>query len=502
MRPLPFPHQLVDTATLLEKPAYALFVEPGGGKTRTVVDAACEMYRQREIDAMIVVCPAAARSVWADPNPVLGEWAKWAPKDVVFQLREYHQKTKLDVNIAHGFNILVTNPEFIRRTERLQPLQVWAKRRKTLLVVDESWAYKTPNATQTKAMYRLRACCQRVVILNGTPGSPAEQYSQFRILDPAILGSFNHASFRAHYCVMGGYMNKQVVGYQRMDEFHARTAPYCVVRKIRDCVDLGPEPVRTQIEAKLTPTTWKAYTELRDELVTWLSEHESVTAMQAGVKVMRLAQITNGFVGGVSCATEQTGDLFDEGTEDLLADGMRTSAPPSPLREIGREKLEALLAYLRQSWSDDKLLVFARFRPDVERTRNALAAVFNKHEVVRVYGSQLPIERDRAKALLAPGGDPTPAIVVANAQSGGAGLNFAAAQLCVFLANDYSFRLRRQAEGRVDRPGQVGRCTFLDVLAVGPNGQRTIDHQIVAALRQKEEIETWSTREWLKALQA
>ncbi len=503
----PFPHQTIDTASLLAKPAFALFVEPGGGKSRTVIDAVLSLYRRGDIDRVVVACPAPARSVWVDPSEVLGEWAKWWPATEPCFVTEYHAKTFLDRLPKAGLTVLVTNPEFIRRTERLKPLQVWAKAGKTLLVVDESWAYKTPNAAQTKAMQRLRACCSRVVILNGTPGSPAEQYSQFRILDPAILNSYNYAAFRARYCVMGGYMGKQIVGFQNMDEFHQKTAPYCVVRKIRDCIDLGPEPVRTQIEAKLTQSTWKVYTELRDELITWLSETENVTAMQAGVKVMRLAQITSGFVGGVEALDHGSYDLFD-GTENDSATGTGLSAgpsrdaAPSPLRQLGSEKLDALIEWMKRNWSDPKALVFTRFRFDVERTANALGATFRHHEVVRVYGAQAPSERERAKLLLAPGGSVAPAVVVANAQSGGAGLNFAAAQLCVFLANDYSSRIRRQAEGRVDRPGQSGRVTFLDVLATGPAGQKTVDHHILEKLRKKEEVETMSRLEWLKVLEA
>jgi hypothetical protein len=247
-----------------------------------------------------------------------------------------------------------------------------------------------------------------------------------------------------------------------------------------------------------------------------LSEHEKSTAFQAGVKVLRLAQIVNGFVGGVEGSSEET-LLFDFSKidpKDLeTADGMPdlvpchgdpanalVRIPPSPLREVGREKLDALINYLTDHWADDKLLVFTRFRPDVARTASELQWQFGCHEVTKIWGSQDKDERERAKMLLAPGGDSTPAIVVANATSGGAGLNLAAARLCVFLGNEYSYRVRRQAEGRVDRPGQTGRVTFLDIIATGPQGQRTVDHEIVAALRNGEELEAWGVQEWKKAL--
>jgi SNF2 family DNA or RNA helicase len=509
MRPPPFAHQVVDTQALVDKPFYALFNEPGTGKSRTVVDAIFAFVRQQRLDRVIIVCPAAVRSIWADPSPVLGEFTKWAPPDLPYTLREYTAKFRFpDVrDESAGVSVLVTNPEFLRRKERLDPLVAWAKVRRTFLVLDESWAYKTPNAAQTKAVRRLRRACGRVVILNGSPGAPHEQYSQFSILHRGILDVFNYAAFKARYCVMGGFKNYQIVGYQNMAEFHARTAPYCIVRKLRECVDIGPEPLRTQIEATLTPKTWTLYADLRDELIAWLTEHAHVTALQAGVKVLRLAQIVNGFVGGV----EEPAALLEAETTENVSKGRHASggegssceepgAPPSPLREVGREKLDALIDWLRHHWRDPKLLIFTRFRADVERTAIELRHAFPGYEVARLYGAQTAEEREQAKLLLAPGGDPHPALVVANAQSGGAGINLAATQLCCFLANDFSYRIRRQAEGRVDRPGQTGRATFLDVLAVGPRGERTVDHHILAALRNKEAIETWTTSEWLRIL--
>src|SRR5262245_60749972 len=353
-------------------------------------------------------------------------------------------------------------------------------------------------------MQRLRACCGRVVILNGTPGEPKEQYAQFAILDRAILQQFNHAAFKAHYCVMGGYMNKHIVGYRNMDDFHRRTAPYCVVRKLRDCVDVGLEPLRTQIAATLSPPRWRDCCDMRDELIVWLSAHEHTAALQAGVKVLRLAQIVNGFVGGVETPLT-TADLFEGETGGL--GGASPQAPPSglgapsPLREIGRDKLDALVAWL-DTWPDvHKLLIFTRFRADVERTAQELYTRYPYHLVTKLYGGMRPADVEFAQRLLAPGGDDRPAIVVANAAAGGVGLNLARAATCIFLANDFSFRTRRQAEGRVDRPGQTQRVTFLDVLAVGPDGDRTIDHYILDAIRRKEAIEHWTTREWLRVLE-
>lgn len=497
----PWPHQQEDTQALLEHPAYALFLTPGLGKSRIVIDAACQLYSAGEIDVVVVVGPASARSVWSDPDPVLGEVAKWMPEGFLFTVQEYHAKNALP-KVTHGLSFIVTNPEFIRRLPRLDPLIAWCQERRVLLVGDESWQWQSPQAQQTKAMAKLRAACDRVVLLNGTPGEMKHLYSQFAILDKAILGCKNWFVFRNRYCVMGGWMGKDVTGYQRVEEFDAKTKPFAVYREIRDHLDLGDEPRRTQIDVRLTPATWRIYREMEDDLVSWLSDTEVATASQAAVRTMRLAQVTNGFVGGVEETVEGQFAL-----QDLATYGEpgreKTTAAPTALREVGREKLDALLAWLPANWDGTKLLIFTRFRADVERTAAALQATYPTHAVAKLYGGQKPAEREAAKRLLAPDGDPRPAIVVANTQSGGAGLNFAAASLCVFLANDFSLKTRIQAEGRVDRPGQTRQVTYVDVLAYSPDGlTKTVDSAIVSALRRKADVSSWTVDMWRQALKS
>lgn len=480
-RSAPFPHQIVDTESVLNKPHYVLGLEMGLGKSRIVIDAACALYCTNTIDTLLVVCPAPVRSVWLDPDPVLGEFSKWVWDGMPYDLREYHARTPLP-RTSKGLQVIVTNPEFIRRTERLGPLVEWAAKRRVMLVVDESWQYQNPRSQQTKALIKLGRVCKRVYLLNGTLGSPEHVYSQLQILPTPIFDCRNFFAWRARYCVMGGFQQKKVIGYQNTDDFNRRTAPYIVRRLTRDCLNLPPV-TRTQIDARLTPTTWTHYVALRDELVTWLSQNEVCSAEQAGVRVMRLAQITSGFLGGVR-----------ETELNLLSHEI--VVPASSLREIGREKLDALTEWLGQHWAGDKGLIFTRFRADVERTADALQSVYPSVQVAKLYGGQKPVEREVAKRLLAPGGDPSPAIVVGNAASGGAGLQFSASNLLVFLANDFSLKTRLQAEGRVDRPGQTRPVTYVDVIASGPNGEPTIDRTIVSALRRKQNLSDLTASAW------
>jgi SNF2 family DNA or RNA helicase len=477
-----FPHQMAATEALRERPALFIGFKPGRGKSRLVVDAACLLYAEDRIDTLLVVAPAGLRSVWADPDPVLGEVSKWVWPGTPHAIHEYHAKTDLRKLRSSGLLVVVTNYEFIRRDERLDPLIAWAKGRRVLLVADESWAVQNHKAKQTKALYKLRAVCARAALLNGTPGSPDQQYTQFMILDKRIFDGMNPWQFRARFCQLGGWQQKKIVGYTNLDEFAARTAPYILLDDGGDDFARIAPPVRTQVEVPLSPASWKVYLALRNEFVAWLSDTTTATALQAGVRAMRLAQVVNGFVGGV----EEEADLLDEGS--LL--------PPSTTREIGDEKARALEQLILDEGVPDKVLVFARFRPDVERAVRRLSEAFPQHRVLPLYGSQPPEERAEAKRLLAPDGDARKAIIVANARSGGAGLNLAAASLCIFAANDYAHKTRVQAEGRVDRTGQTRQVRFVDLIATGPDGQKTIDHLIVSSLRRQQDVTVQTLRAW------
>src|SRR5690606_29798324 len=101
-----------------------------------------------------------------------------------------------------GLRYVVTNPEFLRREPRLLPALAWAERHKTLLVVDESWMLRNPRASQSRAIARLRKRCVRIALLNGTPGTPLQQFTTFQLIDPAILDCRNEFHFKAKFCQM------------------------------------------------------------------------------------------------------------------------------------------------------------------------------------------------------------------------------------------------------------------------------------------------------------
>lgn len=494
-------HQLEGVLWLLERKFGGLYDEVGAGKTKQIVDTAQILWLQKEIDTVLVVAPGYARSTWADEDPLLGEVAKHAWESVPNVIHEYHKHyTDLEFHSA-ALNWVVTNYEFIRRDARLWDLMKQLRTRRSWLVIDESWAIAN-FSDQMKAVRTLRVKrSARVTQLNGTPladGAPEDLYYPMNILDPSILDAKNRAEFRTRHCIMGGYMNKQVVDYQNLDDLNARIAPYVLSRRTRDCFDLPPMLDPITLEAPLDPPNWKIYKDQRDDMVSWLGDQVSVS-QQAIVKILRLSQITSGYLGGLETlevAAPPPTDL-PEYLFKLHGDVVAPTAPLAgpAVREIGREKLDVLLRWLKGQ-NILKLLVWCRFRPELERTTDALRALYPN--VFQLRGNQTEDERRAAKDFLAPGPDTRRGCVVGNPKAGGASLNFSGANIAVYLSRSPALIERTQSIGRIERPGATQPMLIVDVVATGPKGQKTCDHAILKALRGKEDMARWTVDQWRK----
>jgi SNF2 family DNA or RNA helicase len=486
----PYAHQVEGVKLLLENPYFGLFDEMGVGKSAQVINAACLLRDELKVDVVMVISPAAVRSVWI--NPDFGEVKKhcWLPARVF----EFHSKTRrVWQDKDPRLEFVVTNYEYLRSEEHLEELKTLLHGRQVMLVLDEASFIKNRQAVQTKACVALGKLAARRVILNGTPigNNPFDLWSQANFLSPGILPYKNFFHFRAEYSTMGGWHNKQVIAWRNLDKLQDLMGPHVIRREKKDCLDL-PDKIKTQVEVPLSEATWKIYKQMKDDAVVWLEENPSLAA-QAGVRVMRLSQITSGYLGGF---------ITDESPE--VIDGHELSGQT---REIGREKLEFLRGWVTERLAerpDIKIIVWCRFRPELERVARELAEIrispTHTLDTYRLYG-QGKKERDEAIARFSDVKNTRPALLAGQVQAGGFGLNLVAADHVVYLSNTFSLLSRLQSEDRVHRPGQVNHVLYLDVLATGPKGQKTVDHAVFTALHKKEDMANWTVSAWKRALE-
>jgi hypothetical protein len=493
----PFSHQVIGVEKLLEKSAFALFDEMGAGKTKQVIDGSQILFERNIIDRVLIIAPASVRSVWFDPD--FGEIHNHLWEGIPACILELHAKPRVwgDLDKTHRrLFFFITNYEYIRSNQRLPEILELCNSR-TLLVLDESSAVKSYRAKQTIACLKIRKACSRVVILNGTPiaNNPGDLYSQANIMDPKILDCSNWFQFRARYGILGGWQQKQIVAWRNIDDLQKRLAPYVLRRLKDDCIDLPPKMPPVVLTVPLTETTWKHYKEMRDEMVAWLNEVTVSSASQAIVKVMRLAQITSGFLGGIEEMEFEDADI-ENPTE--------VQRVKIPIQEIGREKLDFFLSWLDDRLEEDlnfKIVAWSRFKAELERCVRETKIKYPSIPVGIVAGGYKPADREFALRLLDPRTAPKgPAFIYGNPQSGGLGLNMTAASYMFRISSDYSHFKRKQSDDRIHRPGQTKTTNYFDLLATGPQGQKTIDHITFSALSKKEDLAELTTSAWIHKL--
>lgn len=498
-RTRPFAHQAVGAQRLLDQPALALFDEMGSGKSKQVIDAACALASAGRLDFVVVVAPASVRGVWADE--ATGEIQKHGWRTLSHWVHEYAAGRKDP--LAHGWaapspdsaaaslSWVVTNYEFLRGDARLAALLSALRGRGAgMLVLDESSYVKSRGAKQTKAVKKLRQACARCALLNGTPvmNNPLDLWSQLDVLDPKILGRKykNYFHFRYAHAILGGWHDKQILGWRDLEQVQRAIAPYALRRLKRDCLDL-PEKLYETREVALDEPTWRTYKTLRDEALIALGEGDDRLEPNAAVRLLRLSQLTSGILGGF--------EPYEESGETQLV------AEPVT-RDVSDEKLRWALSFLDNEHDGSPVIIWTRWRRERERLAALLRARPNT-TVCEIYGGQPRQAREAAVAVFGDGKilSPDQFVLLAQPHAGGFGLNLTAAATAVFLSNDYLLGMRLQAEDRCHRAGQRQNVTYLDVLATGPKGQRTIDHAVLKALRAKEQLAMWTASAWQQELE-
>ena len=561
-------HVKIGVRAIVANPWFLLADEMGGMKTAQAIIAAQFLRMSATIDRVVVVAPASVRPVWTDPE--IGELAKhlFLPSRII----DLHSTMKnwdlwpLDHNPPPKVGLwvtrmqwIVTNYEWIRSGNYASVLPFCDKR--TLLVLDESALVKNWKSQQTKACRELRARCGRALLLNGTPVAhdPEDLFSQANLMHESVLDCKYVTRFRMRYAslkpVVGlggkklkdrrGHDIETVAEWTNLPDLQRRLAPFTLRRLTKECVDLpGVLPPTTTFVA-LTPPTWRIYREVRDKLVAFLEDGGTAAVKTAAIKVMRLAQITSGLLGGVDLE-EDGGDFLDFGADEpadlsLLesvqwdGDGLITSPgdleslkyaalleePVEPVARkvlstefVGREKLDATLDRLDELWEGDpllKILVWCRFAPELRRLMAEAAVRWSGLELGAIAGSPalghtVKAERAAAIRLLNPQTAAKGRALVGGIYGAGSlGLNLTACHVVIFMSYDYSDFKYKQTLARVDRPGQTEVVRTTDVVATGPKGQKTIDHKIAAMRRAQGDLaeltmSAWTARDWVKAL--
>lgn len=392
---------------------------------------------------MLIVAPLSILSVWE------AEFAQFAAFDYALAVLTGDSAKKTDT-LRHmngaALQVAVVNYESAWRME--QELAAWGP---DLIVCDEGHKIKTHNISASKAMHRLGAKAGYRLLLTGTliTNKAIDVFSPYKFLNPTIFGTSFYA-FRSRYFDMVGYGNHTPVLKRSMEaELSARLHSIAYRAAKADCLDL-PETTDVVRQVELEPAARKIYRSLVKESFAELASGE-VTAPNVLTRLLRLSQLTGGFLGS------------DEN---------------SAVQQISSAKLSAMEDILESAVAEgQKLVIIARFLPEIRAICKELDGRGLRYACIT--GEV----QDRAAQVAQFQNDPDVPVFVGQIATAGLGLTLTAASTMVFYSLDYSMSNYEQAKARIHRVGQRNPCTYIHLIAKG-----TVDEKVLTALRNKADL--------------
>jgi SNF2 family DNA or RNA helicase len=443
-------YQLETLDKMLGKKAYAVLWEMGLGKTALLIAEAGKLYASNMIKAMVVLAPNGVHRAWANEQ-IPQHWDSAHNINILLWKGGMPKRAKM--NEPDALNVLCINIEsLIGRGSEAVTEFIEANDGQVLLVVDESHYIKSQSASRTRSAITLGAKCKFRRILTGTPiaRNVEDMFSQFLFLDKSILACANLWSFRSRYCIMGGFEMRQVVGSRNIDDLYLKIADHAS-RLTKDEVLTLPEKQFIKVPYAMSESTAKKYKEMKRELMTFV-DGQAVTSATVAASLVRLQQILSGYL-----PTGEDGELT----------------------EFSEERLSVLSNIIDQI--NGPVIVWARFRNDIERIAHRLRKEYGDDSVVTYYGGTAHGERAEAVKRFMSG---EARFFVSNPAAGGVGLNLQGrCRDVVYYSNSFSSLDRQQSEDRVHRLGTLGSVTYYDIMA-----DKSIDHHIIKNLIDKQDI--------------
>lgn len=414
-----------------------LAMDPGTGKTKPSID----LIQNHPIKRILIACPKGVIDVWTH------EIAKHAADPEAFGIAEPWDgsgRVEAATSIAAAlFNrakhkVFIGNYDFLWR----DPFRSWAlTQRWDLVITDEAHRLKSAGGKASGFFKTLRARAGFCLGLSGTPmpHSPLDLYAQMRFIDPRLFGT-SVARFKQQYCFIGGFDGRQIVGWQHLDELHAKfyEAAFRVTDEVLDLPKQVDEFRTTTLEAR----AYKHYKELQKDFMT-ATEHGLITVKNALVKMLRLQQLAGGWLKHEDKTYEQ----------------------------VSRAKLDLLVETISDLPKEEPLVIFCRFHHEMDAVMNLLRS--RKRPVAEVSGRQDQLKHWQAG---------TYQDIVVQIQKT-EGTDFTRARYGIYYSQGLSLGNYDQSRKRIRRPGQVRSQTFIHLLVKG-----TVDEKIYRTFAKNEDV--------------
>lgn len=429
------------------------------GKTLTAIATAGAAYEMGAIEKVLIVTPTSVCAVWPKE---FDDYASFKYKVNVLLGDKKTRLKELEALKSFPFKALkvaVINYESTWREGIFEALLAW---KPDMIIADESQRIKTHDAAQSKAMHRLGDIAKYKLILSGTPvqNNAIDIFSQYRFLDPNVFG-MNFYAFRNRYAIMGGFNQKQIIGYKDMDEL-IKKEYQCAYRVTKEeALDLPEQTFLTRY-IQLSGKEKQLYDQIKRDSFAELENGGQITAPTVLTKLLRLQQFTGGFI-----------QADDSSKPEMVFKG----------------KLNALEDILDDYVIDagKKLVIFCRFRAEIDLIQKLLEK--KKIRYCSIYGD-IKID-DRGDIVKEFQTNPETKVALLQIDTAGLGITLTAADTCVYYSVNFNYAAYAQSLARIHRIGQKNCCTYIHLVV-----ENTVDETVLKALEKKEDLAKMVVDSW------
>jgi len=460
----PMEHQSNALKMAWQHEYFAFFHEMGLGKSYIGTSLANGRYQADQINALLVLCPTPIKLVWEEE---LVKFSTSAIEVFTMESGKNRQAAKfIEEENPDSMKCMIVGIESLSQGKAFELALDFVKKYQCMVSLDESSRIKNPTASRTRKAIQIGTYCPYRYIFTGTPITQGMEdlYSQFRFLHDSIIGCKSFFVFKNRYCLIGGFENRQIVGYQNQDELLERVAPYSDTKKKEDCMDL-PDKIYEKVTVEATKQQKDALQALKDTFIAEMGE-DTLTVSTILERMTRYQQIIG---GNFPYDNEGDGNY-----ETKPIDGKNP-------------KLEALLEVIESIDIETKVIIWARFRPEIAQISEALKSKYDEDQTVEFHGG---VSQEQRKAAVSDFQGGEARFFISNQATGGMGITLTAATLVIYYSNDFSYENRIQSEDRAHRKGQTNKVTYVDIEMNMPE-----DRMILKAIRTKQDLAKFVDRE-------
>lgn len=457
----PYKHQMEGVIYGLEHESFLLGDDQGLGKTKEIIDIAMCRKQTDGIKHCLIICGINGNKYnWADEVKIHSREDSWIlgtrfTKRPPIKMIEGSTKDKLeDLNNIPCQFFWITNIETLRggsfkekqgkrtviRFPIAEKIQELCDRGIIgMIAFDEAHKAKNPDSQQGKALLSID-CKGPKIPMSGTfvLNNPLDLYLPLKW---AGFETHSFYAYKQHYCTMGGFGGKEIVGYKNLDELRSMVSKVMLRRVKGDVLDLPPK-VHTIEWVDAYPEQKSLYKDVRDQVrdnIDKVKVHPDPLS-----EMLRLRQVT-GYPG-------------------IISSTVTKSAKMDRMEELVEEEVSV----------GGKAIIFSNWSEMTNVIRHKLKK-YNPAYITGEVGSvQRMEEKDRFQ------NDPNCKVMIGTIGALGTGFTLTAAQLVIFVDEPWNRGIKDQAEDRAHRIGTRGTVRIVTILT-----RDTVDEGVYNLVQKK-----------------